>query len=191
MKLDFSMFHKAKTDVDTSGAFGNSYETSSGLGALTKQQKRAGVAGSLALAGGVINTMQAVGQGKTQMALARMQADSLKAQMDVTNTVGHIQLRDQLGLDLMQRLGGDLMPSSTQAEVFAQQGRNAEFNLRNQLYQIQTKVVDAENQYEIAKSNTKNALMKGVTSAVLTAAGAAFGMPQVGEAAASGINAMY
>lgn len=69
--------------------------------------------------------------------------------------LGQIDIADQMGLSLANRMNGATDFSGSSAEVFAQEGRNMNFSLRSQLHDMILQEVEMQNQIYAMKHSER------------------------------------
>jgi hypothetical protein len=85
-----------------------------------------------------------------------------KEQQANTNTLGKIDISNQMGLSLASRLSGALQMTGSNAETYAQEGRNASYNLGMQLYQYDVEQTNYQNQINESKARSKMNIFNGI-----------------------------
>lgn len=78
--------------------------------------------------------------------------------------LGQIDIADQMGLSLANRMSGATDFSGSSAEVFAQEGRNMNFSLRSQLHSMILQEVEMQNQIYAMKHAERSGLLNDILS---------------------------
>jgi hypothetical protein len=76
--------------------------------------------------------------------------------------LGQIDIADQMGLALSNRLQGALQMGGSNSEVYAQEGRNMNFSLRSQLHEMLVQEVQTQNEIYSAQFAKKAQLWSGL-----------------------------
>ena len=76
--------------------------------------------------------------------------------------LGQIDIADQMGLALSNRLQGALQMGGSNSEVYAQEGRNMNFSLRSQLHDMLVQEVQTQNEIYSAQFAKKAQLWSGL-----------------------------
>jgi hypothetical protein len=92
-----------------------------------------------------------------------------KEQQANTNTLGRIDISNQMGLSLASRLSGALQMTGSNAETYAQEGRNASYNLGMQLYQYDVEQTNYQNQINESKARSKSNIFNSIIGGVVGA----------------------
>lgn len=129
-----------------------------------------------ALATGLVGLANQAGQSsasKARQAQLQMNLRLAKEKRANVQQLGQIDIADQMGLSLANRMSGATDFSGSSAEVFAQEGRNMNFSLRSQLHDMILQEVEIQNQIYAEEQKRKNAKLKTGLSAGLAVAGIA------------------
>lgn len=78
--------------------------------------------------------------------------------------LGQIDIADQMGLALSNRLQGALQMGGSNLEVYAQEGRNMNFSLRSQLHDMLVQEVQTQNEIYSAQFAKKAQLFQDLAS---------------------------
>lgn len=132
-RVNMSMGDKIKTGTESFGILGGLI----GAGAKNKQEKR----------------IRQQLQQNIKMS---------KEQQANTNTLGRIDISNQMGLSLASRLSGALQMTGSNAETYSQEGRNMSYNLAVQSYQYDVEQANYQNQINESKARSKMNIFNGI-----------------------------
>jgi hypothetical protein len=83
--------------------------------------------------------------------------------------LGQIDIADQMGLALSNRLQGALQMGGSNLEVYAQEGRNMNFSLRSQLHDMLVQEVQTQNEIYASEQAQRRGFMQDLMSSLPSA----------------------
>jgi hypothetical protein len=108
----------------------------------------------------------ALNQGVAKAKIKQLQINLRLQQEKRANVqqLGQIDIADQMGLALSNRLQGALQMGGSNSEVYAQEGRNMNFSLRSQLHDMLVQEVQTQNEIYSAQFAKKAQLFQDLAS---------------------------
>jgi predicted Ser/Thr protein kinase len=135
------------------------------------------MAGAGALAG-TLGLMMNQGVAKAKIKQLQINLRLQQEKRANVQQLGQIDIADQMGLALSNRLQGALQMGGSNSEVYAQEGRNMNFSLRSQLHDMLVQEVQTQNEIYSAQFAKKAQMWQDFASigeggqkAILAAAG--------------------
>ena len=122
---------------------------------------------AMAGAGAVAGTIGLMmNQGVAKAKIKQLQINLRLQQEKRANVqqLGQIDIADQMGLALSNRLQGALQMGGSNSEVYAQEGRNMNFSLRSQLHEMLVQEVQTQNEIYSAQFAKKAQLFQDLAS---------------------------
>lgn len=117
---------------------------------------------SLGILGGLFSARAKNKQEKRIRQQLQQNINISKQQQQMTNTLGKIDISNQMGLSLASRLSGALQMTGSNAETYAQEGRNMSYNLAVQSYQYDIEQTNLQNQINESKARSKMNIFNGI-----------------------------
>ena len=108
----------------------------------------------------------ALNQGVAKAKIKQLQINLRLQQEKRANVqqLGQIDIADQMGLALSNRLQGALQMGGSNSEVYAQEGRNMNFSLRSQLHDMLVQEVQTQNEIYSAQFAKKARMFQDLAS---------------------------
>ena len=108
----------------------------------------------------------ALNQGVAKAKIKQLQINLRLQQEKRANVqqLGQIDIADQMGLALSNRLQGALQMGGSNSEVYAQEGRNMNFSLRSQLHDMLVQEVQKKNEIYSAQFAKKAQMFQDLAS---------------------------
>jgi hypothetical protein len=134
---------------------------------------RASLAG-LGAGGMILGSMMNASAEKAKKMQMQINLRLAKEKRANVQQLGQIDIADQMGLALSNRLQGALQIGGSNSEVYAQEGRNMNFSLRSQLHELLVQEVQMQNEIYAMEHKQK---MEGLnTIGKLASAGVEVGL---------------
>jgi hypothetical protein len=160
MAIDMSQYRRQRGSSTSSGSGASSDQsisTGNVISGLRDSANKSTMGGkgetnySSAMAGaGIVAGLYGMGlnQGVAKAKIKQLQINLRLQQEKRANVqqLGQIDIADQMGLALSNRLQGALQMGGSNSEVYAQEGRNINFSLRSQLHDMLVQEVQTQNE---------------------------------------------
>jgi hypothetical protein len=155
MAIDMSPYRRQRGSSTSSGSGASSDSVVKGVRDSANKSTMGGKgdsnAATYAMAGaGLVAGLYGMGlnQGVAKARIKQLQINLRLQQEKRANVqqLGQIDIADQMGLALSNRLQGALQMGGSNSEVYAQEGRNMNFSLRSQLHDMLVQEVQTQNE---------------------------------------------
>ena len=169
MAMDMTPYRRQRgSSASQSGASRDSANKASSSSKGDSNNATYAMAGAEAVAG--LYGM-ALNQGVAKAKIKQLQINLRLQQEKRANVqqLGQIDIADQMGLALSNRLQGALQMGGSNSEVYAQEGRNMNFSLRSQLHEMLVQEVQTQNEIYASEFATKRGYLQDLMSSLPSA----------------------